>query len=48
MCNDVKNILDKDLEPKMGKCIGYIITCPDKSVKKDIFSCKFIISKNFD
>ena len=48
MCNDVKNILDKDLEPKMGKGIGYFITCPDKSVKKDIFSSKFIISKNFD
>ena len=48
MCHDVKNILDKDIEPKLGSGIGYFITCPAKSIKKNIYSSKFIISKNYD
>jgi hypothetical protein len=44
----VKNILDKELEPKNGTGIGYFITCPSKVIKKDIYSSKYIITKNFD
>ena len=48
MCNDVKNIIDKNLEPKLGSGIGYFVTCPAKQIRKNIYSSKFILSKSYD
>ena len=48
MCQDVKNILDKNIEPKFGSGIGYFITCPAKEIRKNIYSTKFILSKSYD
>ena len=48
MCGDVKNIVDKNIDPKYGSGIGYYITCPAKEIRKNIYSSKFILSKSYD
>ena len=48
MCQDAKNILDKNLDPKFRSGIGYFITCPSKEIRKNIYSSKFILSKSYD
>lgn len=48
LCQDVKNILDKNIEPKYGSGIGFYITCPTKEVRKNIYSSKFILSNSYD
>jgi hypothetical protein len=48
MCTDVKNIVDKNIEPKYKSGVGFYITCPPKEIRKNIYSTKFIISKSYD
>lgn len=48
MCRDTKNIIDKDLEPKLGSGMGFFLTCPEKKIRKNIYSSKFGLSKSFD
>jgi hypothetical protein len=48
MCSDIKNIIDKNIEPKYRSGIGLYIICPTKEIRKNIYSTKFIISKSYD
>lgn len=48
LCGDVKNILDKNIDPKFESGIGYFITCPPKDIRKNIYSSKYILSRSYD
>lgn len=42
------NIVQKDVEPKQEKGVGYYMNCPAKITRKNIYTEKYILSTKFD
>ena len=48
LCKEVMNIVQKEVEPKQEKGVGFYLACPAKNTRKAIYTNKYLLSTKID